>query len=119
MDVPAGKSVLVPLAGTDAAGNPITYTASSSDPNITVSVVSPASKSIVLNVTGTDKKSGNAFSGQLVLHLFEDFAPETTARIEQLVSQGYYNGLNISSACSMASWPKPANRITARYGRAA
>ena len=27
------------------------------------------------------------------MHLFEDLAPATTARIEQLVTQGYYNGL--------------------------
>jgi cyclophilin family peptidyl-prolyl cis-trans isomerase len=93
IQVPGGKSVLVPLTGVDAAGNPITYTVSSSDPNVTVSLVSPTSKSLVLNVTGTDK-NGNAFSGQLVLHLFEDLAPQTTARIEQLVAQGYYNGLD-------------------------
>ncbi len=94
VEVPGGKSVLVPLTGVDAAGNPITYTTSSSDPNVTVSLVSPTSKSLVLNVTGTDK-DGNAFSGQLILHLFEDLAPETTARIEQLVTQGYYDGLSI------------------------
>src|SRR5262249_8047525 len=29
------------------------------------------------------------------IHLFEDLAPQTTARIEQLVGQGYYNGLDI------------------------
>ena len=90
--VPGGKSTLIPLNGVDSAGQPITYTASSSDPNVTVSLVSPNSPSIQLQVTGTDK-DGNAFSGTLVLKLFEDLAPETTARIEQLVNQGYYNGL--------------------------
>ena len=34
------------------------------------------------------------FSGDLILHLFEDLAPTTTARIEDLVNQGYYNGLD-------------------------
>jgi cyclophilin family peptidyl-prolyl cis-trans isomerase len=28
------------------------------------------------------------------MHLFEDLAPQTTARIEQLVAEGYYNGLD-------------------------
>lgn len=94
IQVPGGKSVLVPLTGVDAAGQPITYTFSSSNPNVQVSLVSPASKTLVLNVSGTDK-NGNPFTGTLKLHLFEDLAPQTTARIEQLVTQGYYNGLSI------------------------
>jgi hypothetical protein len=39
-------------------------------------------------------KDGNAFTGTLIIHLFEDLAPQTSARIEQLATQGYYNGLD-------------------------
>ncbi len=95
IQVPGGKSVLVPLTGVDTVGQPITYSFNSSDPNVQLSLVSPTSKSLVLNVTGTDS-GNNAFTGTLVLHLFEDLAPETTARIEQLVTQGYYDGLDFS-----------------------
>src|SRR5262249_55396722 len=92
IQVPGGKTVLVPLTGTSTASGPITYTFQSSDPAVELSLVSPTSKSLQLNVTGTDS-SNNTFTGTLVLHLFEDLAPNTTARIEQLVSQGHYDGL--------------------------
>jgi cyclophilin family peptidyl-prolyl cis-trans isomerase len=90
VSLPGTKSVLVPLTGIDSAGQPITYTFSSSDPDVQLALVSPQSKSLVLNVSGTDK-DGNPFTGQLVLHLFEDLAPGTTARIEQLVEQGFFS----------------------------
>ncbi len=93
IQVPGGKSVLVPLTGVDSNGGPISYSLSASDSNVQVSLVSPSSKSIVLSVTGTDN-TNTPFSGTLVLHLFEDLAPQTTARIEQLVTQGYYDGLD-------------------------
>jgi cyclophilin family peptidyl-prolyl cis-trans isomerase len=92
VQVPGGKSVLVPLTATDSGGGPISYSFDSSDPNVQLSIVSPSSKSLVLNVEGTDNNN-QAFSGQMVMHLFEDLAPDVTARIEQLVAQGYYNGL--------------------------
>jgi cyclophilin family peptidyl-prolyl cis-trans isomerase len=92
VQVPGGKSVLVPLTTTNSLTSAVNYTFSSSDPSVQLSLVSTASKSLVLNVTGTDK-SGSAFTGTIVMHLFEDLAPATTARIEELVTQGYYNGL--------------------------
>jgi cyclophilin family peptidyl-prolyl cis-trans isomerase len=92
IQVPGGKSVLVPLTGTDSLGGPISYSFNSTDANVQTSLVSTASKSVVLNVSGTDS-SNNPYTGQIVLHLFEDLAPATTARIEQLVTSGYYNGL--------------------------
>jgi cyclophilin family peptidyl-prolyl cis-trans isomerase len=93
IQVPGGKSVLLPLTATNSLTSAVNYTFSSSDPTVQLSLVSTASKSLVLNVTGTDK-NGVAFSGKIVMHLFEDLAPATTARIEQLVTQGYYNGLS-------------------------
>jgi cyclophilin family peptidyl-prolyl cis-trans isomerase len=92
VQVPGGKSVLVPLTATDSLGGPVNYSFSSSDPSVQLSLVSTASKSLVLNVTGTDS-SNSVYSGTIVMHLFEDLAPKITARIEQLVTQGYYNGL--------------------------
>ena len=92
IDVPGDKSVLVPLTGVDEQGQPITYTFESSDPDVELALVSQQSQSIVLNVSGTDK-DGNAFTGTIVLKLFEDLAPATTARIKELVSSGFYNNL--------------------------
>ena len=93
IQVPGGKSVLVPLTGMDSNNAALNYSFQSSDPNVTVSLVSPGSKSLVLNVSGTDKNN-QAFTGTLVLHLFEDLTPIATARIEQLATQGFYNGKN-------------------------
>lgn len=71
VQVPGGKSVLVPLTATDSLNGPVDYTFSSSDPSVQLSLVSPTSKSLVLNVTGVDSSS-NVFSGTIVMHLFED-----------------------------------------------
>ena len=81
----------MPLTGTDSAGNPITYTFNSSDSNVTLQLVSQASKSLKLNVSGTDK-NGNPFTGTIILHLFEDLTPTATQRIKDLVSQSFFNG---------------------------
>jgi cyclophilin family peptidyl-prolyl cis-trans isomerase len=89
VQLPPAKSVLVPLSGLDTGGQAINYQFQSSDPGVHLELVSPASQSLVLNVSGTDSH-GDAFSGKLVLKLFEDLAPETTARIKQLIQQDYY-----------------------------
>ncbi len=91
IQIPGGQSVLVPLTGVDSGGGPITYTFGSSDPNVTLALVSPTSQSLEMNVSGTDANN-QAFSGTLVFHLFEDLTPITTARIEQLVGQNFYTG---------------------------
>ena len=92
IQVPGGKSVLVPLTAVDSSRWAGELYVPSSNPAVQLSLVSPTSKSIVMNVSGTDS-SNVPFTGTIVMHLFEDLAPTTTARIEQLVTQGYYNGL--------------------------
>lgn len=89
IDVPGGRSVLVPLTGVDDQGGAISYSFSA-EPGVTLQLVSPNSKSLRLQVSGTDE-NGTAFTGTLIMRLFEDLAPGTTARIQQLVTQGYYN----------------------------
>ena len=92
IQVPGGQSVLVPLTGHDSNGGALTYSFSSSDPaNVTLELVSPTSKSLKLNVSGTDK-NGQAFTDTIVLHLFEDLTPQTTTRIKTLVGQSFYTG---------------------------
>ncbi|HQR07267.1 MAG TPA: peptidylprolyl isomerase [Gemmatales bacterium] len=86
-----GKHTYVPLVANDTEGLPVSYSVSSANTNINASIIT-AGRTLVLNVSGTDS-SGNAFTGNLVLKLFEDKAPETTARIIQLVNSGFYNGL--------------------------
>jgi cyclophilin family peptidyl-prolyl cis-trans isomerase len=92
IDVPGDKSVLVPLTGLDEQNQPVTYTFESSNDDVELELVSQQSQSIVLNVSGMDK-DGNAFTGAIVLKLFEDLAPATTAQIKALVASGFYNSL--------------------------
>ena len=91
VQLPGGQVTYVPLTGVDSNNQPITYTFKSTDPNVQLSLQSTTSKTLVLNVSGTDN-TGTAFTGTLELHLFEDLAPITTARIESLVNSGFYNG---------------------------
>ncbi len=88
-DLPSGKDLYVPLTGTDT-GQTISYQATSSDPNVQVSVLS-GNPTLTLNVSGTDS-SGNAFSGAMTIQLFENLAPNMVQQIESLVNSGYYNG---------------------------
>lgn len=85
----AGKDLLVALDATDSAQNPISYVAQSSDANVSVSVVT-GGRSLRMSVSGVDG-SNQPFSGVLTFRLFEDLAPNTTARIIELVEQGFYN----------------------------
>ena len=100
IQIPGGRSVLVPLTGIDDDGGAISYSFSA-EPGVTLQLVSPNSKSLKLEVSGTDE-NGAAFTGTLILHLFEDLAPGTTARIEQLVT------------CLLYTSPSPRDRTRSR-----
>jgi cyclophilin family peptidyl-prolyl cis-trans isomerase len=93
IQVPGGQSVLAPLTGIDSNGGPITYTFQTDDSSVpvTLSLVSPTSQSLQLQVSGTDK-DGNAFSVTLIFHLFEDLTPNATSQIESLVGSNFYDG---------------------------
>ncbi len=90
IEVPGTKSVLVPLAGFDSSGEPITYTFSSSNAAVQLALVSTNSQTLSIAFTGKDM-DGSEFGGTIKLRLFEDLAPATTARIKSLVNQGFYN----------------------------
>lgn len=85
------KHTYVPLVATDTDNLPITFSATSADSNIQAAIYT-AGRTLTLNVSGKDQ-NGNDFTGNVVLKLFEDKAPQTTARIIQLAQSGFYNGL--------------------------
>jgi len=57
-----------------------------------VAFASSSNRSLLINVSGVDSNN-NPFTGNLVLQLFEDLTPLTTARIIDLVNSNFYNGL--------------------------
>jgi cyclophilin family peptidyl-prolyl cis-trans isomerase len=81
--VPGGKTLQIPLTGTDADGDPLAYSVTSSNPQITAQI-----------------RTGNPFLrltvqnfGVLEFELFRDLAPRTVDTIAGLVKSGFYDGL--------------------------
>ncbi len=88
-DVASGKDLYVPVIGTDT-GQTISYSATSSDPNVSVSVLS-GNPVLSMTVSGTTA-GGQAFSGTMTFQLFNNIAPTTVQGIINQVNAGLYNG---------------------------
>jgi cyclophilin family peptidyl-prolyl cis-trans isomerase len=84
LNVPAGKTLFVPVTATDTDGNPLTYTATSSDPIITVTPRNNPHPYLDISVAGF---------GDMVFQLFDDLTPNTVATISGLVKSGFYDNL--------------------------
>ncbi len=87
-----GQDLYVALPGSDSGGGAVTYTASSSNANVSATILT-GGRSIKMTVSGKDV-NGVDFSGELTFRLFEDAAPITTARLISLIQSGFYNGLS-------------------------
>ena len=78
-----GSPLYVPLDGYDPDGDEITYTVTSSNPDV-VPTVQSGNRSMRLNVAGF---------GDMVFEFFEAEAPLATAQIIQLVEEGFYEDI--------------------------
>lgn len=90
-DLPNDKTEFVAANVTNTIANTVSFNVTSSNPNVTATVLT-GGRSLDLNVSGVDSNNV-AFSGDIVMRLFENLAPNTTARIIQLAQSGFYNGL--------------------------
>ncbi len=83
--ISAGAPVQIALGGSDTDGDALTYTVTSSNSDISVSIPKQEAenghRSLRITVQGY---------GEMVFELFEDLAPETTARIIEIVESGWY-----------------------------
>ncbi len=83
--VNTGSPLHVPLDGYSPTGRPITYTVTSSNPNIVAaSISSPTNRSLRITTEGY---------GQMVYELFEDKASRPANRVIELANQNFYDGL--------------------------
>lgn len=90
--LPENQTFQMPITASDPDGQPLHFTAAVSNKKLTAVFAPSTNRSLVFNVSGLD--SNNVpFTGNLVLQLFEDLTPLTTARIIDLVNSNFYNGL--------------------------
>lgn len=91
--MPENQTFQMPISASDPDGQPLRFDATVSDKKKVAAVFAPSSnRSLLINVSGVDSNN-NPFTGNLVLQLFEDLTPLTTARIVDLVNSNFYNGL--------------------------
>ncbi len=84
------KPLFVPVSNTATVNGTTTFTASSANAGINVSVL-PAGQTLKLDVSGVDN-TGAAFTGSITIRLFADAAPLAVQRIVSLANSGFYDG---------------------------
>ena len=90
VSVPAHKSLLVPLTASDADGNPLTYSVTSSSGTVSGRILT----------AGPDLKISVAGYGDMVFQLFPEFAPNTVSTMVGLANKGYFDGLTFHRVIS-------------------
>jgi cyclophilin family peptidyl-prolyl cis-trans isomerase len=85
----AGSPLHIPLDGFDANGDPLTYTATSSNSTLLETFIPQGNRSMRVTVSSPQ----NGISGDMVFQLFEDRASRATSRIIQLADDGFYDGI--------------------------
>jgi cyclophilin family peptidyl-prolyl cis-trans isomerase len=90
--VPENRTFQMPISASDPDGRPLHFGVKASSKKVTGVFAPSSNPSLLINVSGVDANN-NPFTGDLVLQLFEDLTPLTTARIISLVNSNFYNGL--------------------------
>jgi cyclophilin family peptidyl-prolyl cis-trans isomerase len=89
LTVPAQQGYTLPLLANTGATDAQTYTASSNNPDIPVTI--PTGPFWTLGVSYTDPtNAANDFSGNLTLQMFQNLTPNTVSEISNLTNDGYY-----------------------------
>jgi cyclophilin family peptidyl-prolyl cis-trans isomerase len=89
----------VPLDGSGSNAASQTYTVTSSNPDITATVAQ--GQFLTMNVSHASSGPNDpAFSGNIVLQLFNDLVPKTSTLIEGFINSGFYNNKNIFRVAS-------------------
>ena len=88
-DQVVGTGIGLPVVLTNSGTNNQSYTATSSNPDISLTV--PQAHFLTIGVShASSGASDPAFSGNITFQMFGDLTPVTVARIEQLVQSGFY-----------------------------
>lgn len=85
LNLPAGKTLIVPIASQDPSGGAVSYAFSTDNPAVTIQNQHSSDKNYLLvDVAGF---------GQLEFQLFNDTTPDTASLIAGLVKSEFYDGL--------------------------
>lgn len=109
---PGGKAILVPVKGTTDSATRVSFTATSSNSQVSAQVLSNITfVQMAISIGGVSK-------GTLEFALLGDIAPNTVARITQLVNSGFYNNLTFHRVIPgfMAQGGDPAGTGTGGSG---
>lgn len=83
LNVPAGKTLIVPISAADPAGGSVSYSVTSDNPQVQV-IAHQDNTFLDLSVAGF---------GDLEFELFKDLTPQTVGLISGMVQSDFYNGL--------------------------
>jgi len=90
--VPVGKSLIFPITADAQASGPLTYTVTSDNPKIHVSVRTGLPKmKVLVDHAGDGTAEDPAFSGELEFALLRDLAPLTVGNISGFANGHFYN----------------------------
>ena len=111
---PALQGYTVPLLANSGASDPQTFTVSSSNPDIAVSIAQGPFWTI--NVASTDSSNpSDNFSGALTFQLFQNLTPNTVNMITQFTNDGFYVNLGMNFPRIVSNFDNPA--VTVVQGR--
>ncbi|MFO0869992.1 MAG: peptidylprolyl isomerase [Pirellulales bacterium] len=80
----AGSPLWLPIDGFDESGQDLTYTVTSSDPNLVAASVYSGTTGLRMTVTNF---------GEMEFRLFDDLVPRPANRVKTLADQGFYDGI--------------------------
>jgi cyclophilin family peptidyl-prolyl cis-trans isomerase len=83
-----GAPLWIALDGVDPDGGTLTFTATSDNPNVTLSIPE-GNRSMRISVASED----GTVDGDMVLELFENLVPRVTGHIITLAESGFYDGV--------------------------
>jgi cyclophilin family peptidyl-prolyl cis-trans isomerase len=109
--VPAQMGYQLPLDGSGDTDPSQTYTATSSNPNIKVSVAQGPFWTLTVSHTAANSSDVTFTNAPMTFQLFQSLTPNTVARITNFTNSGYYVGKFIPRITSTSTTPASSFNI--------
>jgi cyclophilin family peptidyl-prolyl cis-trans isomerase len=90
--MPAGKTLVIPIACDDADGDALTYTVTSSSPHV-FARLKTGNPHMKIHVHTDNDGSGQPYDGDMEFQLYRDFAPDTASFLAGYAQSGYYENV--------------------------